>query len=73
MDENSRRAARRAEQTAPAPVRRKKRKSVGELILGDLLLLAFILLSFALIHHVIPRAMKGRAESPTPNSKPYST
>lgn len=68
MDENSRRAARRAEQTAPAPVRRKKRKSVGELILGDLLLLAFILLSFALIHHVIPRAMKGRAESPTPKT-----
>ena len=65
MEENKTRQELREEQLqSQAPRRRKKRKSVGELILQDLLLIAFILLSFALVHHVIPRMMKGSYEAP---------
>ena len=65
MEENRTRQELREEQAlAQTPRRRKKRKSVGELILLDLLLIAAILLSFALVHHVIPRMMKNSVEPP---------
>ena len=65
MEEKKTRRELRADQAAPQPVRRRKRKSVGELILLDLLLIAVLLLGFALIHHVIPRMTRDRQE-PTP-------
>ena len=50
------------------PPRRRKRKSVGELIVQDLLLIAVLLLSFALFHHVIPHMKSQSAETPQPVS-----
>ena len=55
MDEKkTRRELREAQAAPPAPARRKKRKSVAELILQDILLTGLILVIFALFHHVIP-------------------
>lgn len=52
---------------AEAPRRaRKKKKSVGALILQDLLLTGVILCVFALFHHVLPRLNAARSETPAP-------
>ena len=69
MEENKTRQELREEQLqSQAPRRRRKRKSVGELVLQDLLMTAIILLSFALVHHVIPRMMKNSIEPPESRS-----
>ena len=62
MDENKTRQELREES---APRRKRKRKSVGVLILQDILLTGLILVCFALVHHVIPRMMKNSVEPPS--------
>ena len=46
--------------------RRRKRKTVPELVLQDILLTSVILLVFALFHHVIPRMRSESYEMPAP-------
>lgn len=57
---------------SPEPVRRrKKRKSVPQLILQDILLTGMILVTFAFFHHVLPRLTASSQPSVTP--MPLST
>lgn len=65
MDEKKTRRELREAQAAPqAPVRRKKRKSILELILQDIMLTAGILLVFAFFHHVLPPMLERMNEDP---------
>lgn len=79
MDEKNTRQELREAQGAPArPVRRKKRKSVLELILQDILLTGLILVVFALFHHVIPHMQRqmnrsGESEIETTPIRPAVT
>lgn len=67
MDEHNKRREMRAEEMpTPAPRRKKKRKTVPQLILQDLLMIAIILLGFALVHHVIPRMLKNSYDALEP-------
>jgi len=53
-------------ETAAPRRARKKRKSVGALILQDILLTGLILCVFALFHHVLPRLTAAQSRTPTP-------
>ena len=54
-------------ETEEAPRRaRKKKKSVGALILQDILLTGLILCVFALFHHVLPRLTAAQSRPPAP-------
>ncbi len=68
MDERKTRREQRlgADAAAEQPTARKrKRKTVPELILQDIILIAVILLTFAMFHHVIPRMLEMRSSGPT--------